>query len=256
LGVTDDIRRLIESLKITSASPQQINTVSAIDEMPDFDTTIREMLSEDSEFTSQQQDKKERLLKEKTSAVDADLIKEKKQTQDAVKQVKIYQAGNVATLQRMSTAQMGNIKAFAAAPFGFITRTFFKKLIKGVGILFVIEIARQVVDIILQEFFKPGRIFDTRFREEIDKQVIKFLTRKEQQELKQGFKQVITTTIGGLRGQTLAGQIGGNFFNPERIPTNFLDERRVGENNIIAQNAQERTGLQNARSRQGSNRGF
>jgi len=235
MGLTEDVRRAIESIKTTSAGGKNpvVNTVLTIDEMPDLDAAIRD-----------------------SQGLDADFLKDKKQTEDAVKQVRVFQAGNVGTLQRMSTAQMANIKAFSAAPFAFVTRSIFRKLFKGIGILFLIEIARQVADIILQEFFKPGRLFDVRFRQQIDKQVIKFLTRKEQQELKQGFKQVITTTIGGLRGSSLAGQIGGNFFNPERIPVNFVDERRIADDNLIAQNAQERTGLQNARNSRGNNRNF
>lgn len=231
MGLTEDVKRMIESLRITSASPAHVNFVSTIDDMPDLDAALRD-----------------------TQGLDPDFIKDKKKTEDSVKQVTRYQAGNVGELQRMTSKQMGNIKSFAANPFGFVSGTILRKLVKGFGILFLIEIARQVADLILQEFFKPGRIFDVRFREQIDKQVVKFLTRKEQQELKQGFKQVITTTIGGLRGPSLAGQIGGNFFNPERIPANFIDIRRIGDDNIISQNAQEASGLQAARSRRGSNR--
>lgn len=231
MGLTEDVRRMIESLRITSASPAHINFVSTIDDMPDLDASIRD-----------------------AQGLDADFIKDKKATDDTVKQVTRYQAGNVGELQRMTSKQMGNIKSFAANPFGFVSGTILRKLVKGVGILFLIEIARQVADIILQEFFKPGRVFDVRFREQIDKQVIKFLTRKEQQELKQGFKQVITTTIGGLRGSQLAGQIGGNFFNPERIPITFIDNRSISDDNIISQNAQEASGMQAARSRRGNRR--
>ena len=231
MGLTEEIRRLIESIKITSASPGHTNKVSAIDEMPDLDAAIKEAQGLDTEF-----------------------IKERQQTRDAVADVRRMKQGNVGRIQRFSTAQMANITAFSANPFGFVTRSIFRKLFKGVGILFLIEIARQVADIILQEFFKPGRIFDVRFRDRIDKRIILFLEKKEQQELKQGFKQVITTTIGGLRGNTLAGQIGGNFFNPQRIPESFLDSRRVAEDEVITQNAQERSGV-GIGSRRGGRRG-
>lgn len=231
MGLTEEVRRMIESLRITSASPAHVNFVSEIDEMPDLDAAIKEAQGQDTEF-----------------------IKDREATTNAVKDVKRFKQGNVGKMQRLSTTQMGNLVAFSSNPFGFVSRTILRKLFKGVGILFLIEIARQVADIILQEFFKPGRIFDVRFKPFIDKQVILFLQRKEQQELKQGFKQVITTTTGGLRGTTLAGQIGGNFFNPERIPPQFLDARRIENDNVLVQNMQEKSGLSAARSRRGNNR--
>jgi hypothetical protein len=233
MGLTEEIRRMIESLKITSASPNHVNFVSEIDEMPDLDAAIKDAQGLDTEF-----------------------IKERQDGIESVKQVKRFQQGNVGKIQKMSTKQVSNLIAFSTNPFGFITRSFFKKLFKGVGILFLIEIARQVADIILQEFFKPGRLFDVRFREQIDKQVILFLDRKEQQELKQGFKQVITTTIGGMRGATLAGQIGGSFQNPERITVDKLDQRRVVDDNIISQNAQSRSGVNSARDARSNRRSF
>ena len=70
--------------------------------------------------------------------------------------------------------------------------------------------------------FKPGRAFDMRFREQINKQIIQFTTRKEQEELRSGFKSLITTTIGGLRGNSLRGQIGGNFYSNPFIQGNGI----------------------------------
>jgi len=91
----------------------------------------------------------------------------------------------------------------------------------------IAAITIEVINYIKDQLYGPGRIFDIRFRELIDQQIIKFMERKQQQELKQGFRQIIVTTIGGLRGGTLAGQIGGNFYTPDRIPNDFLDPRAV-----------------------------
>ena len=79
--------------------------------------------------------------------------------------------------------------------------------------MFIVAIAVEVAKFLIDEMFKPGRAFDQRFREQINRQIIQFTTRKEQEELRAGYKSVITTTMGGLRGGILRGQIGGNFYS-------------------------------------------
>ena len=101
---------------------------------------------------------------------------------------------------------------------------FLKKFRTGLGILFIAAIATQVAKFLIDELHGAGRPLDTRFREIVDQQIIKFLERKEQAELKAGFKSIITTTQGGLRGESLRGQIGGNFITPGRIPSRNVQQ--------------------------------
>ena len=53
----------------------------------------------------------------------------------------------------------------------------------------------------------------------------------------------------------MAGQLGGNFYNPNRIGSNFLDPRLVVQNNIHTQNAQTRSFNQVGQGGNRSNRG-
>jgi len=196
------ISTVLESAEWTSANPTHINTliqINAIDN-PDLEEEFGETIK-DSE------------MGQKIESIDK---------------------GNLGDIKSMSTEQFGNIRNLATNPFGFLTRTILKKLKTGAGILFIVAIAVEVAKFLLLELFKPGRIFDIRFREEISKQIIQFLERKEQQELKQGFKSIITTTIGGLRGDSLRNQIGGNFFTPDRIPARFIDPSRISPRNANA----------------------
>ena len=120
------------------------------------------------------------------------------------------------------------MRGFASDPFGFVVAGFLKKFKTGVGILFIAAIATQVAKFLINELHGVGRPLDTRFREIVDEQLIKFIDRKEKQELKQGFKSIITTNQGGLRGDSLRGQIGGNFFTPNRIPPRNVQQAAEG----------------------------
>ncbi len=215
------IQTVLESAEWTSANPTHINTliqINAIDN-PDLEEEFGETIK-DSE------------MGQKIDSIDK---------------------GNLGDIKQMSTEQFGNIRQLAVNPFSFLTRTILKKLKTGAGLLFIIAIAVEVAKFLLLELFKPGRIFDIRFREEIDKQIIKFLERKEQQELKQGFKSIITTTIGGLRGDSLRGQIGGNFYSEDRIPPRFIDPSLISPRNANAQDIRKKSfqdsGASLARSR-------
>lgn len=217
MGLTDKIQRLIQDAfrgaRITSASPGHINEVIdvAFTDIPDLDVEISKILTEDSTFKRFTKDNKEKVEKiEKHPLLNF--------TQD----------------------QIQNVTAMASNPAGFLISTVFRKFAKGAGVLTLAVILFEAVKVIVDELFKPGRILDTRFRETIDRQLIVFMSRKEQKELDQGIRPFITSTLGGLRGDSLAGQIGGNLYNPYRISPSFLDRRRVSNTNLIAQKPQMR----------------
>lgn len=218
MGLTEKIQQIVlDALKgsrITSASPGHINEVidTVFTTSPNIDNEIENLIKENKIFSGLGN------------------------TKEKVEQM---EKGNVGKIMAMSSAELGVLQSFMRNPGGFVFGTVMRKFAKGAGAVTLAVILFETIKIVMEEFFKPGRIFDTRFRETIDRQILVFMDRKEQQELRQGFKSVITTTILGLRGSSLAGQIGGNFYNPDRIPVNFLD-RRLVRSNIIPSNPQMR----------------
>ena len=198
------IATVLENAEFTSASPGFVNTLIQINQIdnPDLEKELNDSTTTESE---------------------------KKDVKKSKEKLAEFDAGNVGEVNKMVDKQFRNVATFAKDPASFMLRTLGARFFKGVGkfgmVGLIAAIAIEVVNALKDELFKPGRIFDIRFREAIDKQILKFFERKEQMELKQGFKQIITTTVGGLRGATLAGQIGGNFYTPDRIPNSFLDPR-------------------------------
>lgn len=236
MGLSEELKRAFESLRMTSAGGRNAeveNVFLSVDLPPDLDSIMAEQKAD------VQMDKKQ-----------------EKKLQDTIQSVDEFKRGNVGSIGKMSSEQFGNIRQMATNPFSFITHTMLRKFKSGAGLLFIAAIATEVAKFLILELFKPGRIFDVRFREAIDRQIIQFLDRKEQQELRQGFKSVITTTIGGLRGDSLRGQLGGNFYSggqfnagvalaydPSRItPANFnrIDNRKKSFQNVGAAAARGR----------------
>lgn len=199
------IGRSLESAEFTSANPTHINTLIQINEIesPDFESEIESMIEEQTKSTVTETSKPDKTTTDEI----------KKNVEDNKMKVDDMLSGNIGDIKKMSTEQFDNIRSVATNPFGFISRSLLRKLRTGAGILFVVAIATEVAKFLIEEMFKPGRMFDMRFREQIDKQIIQFTTRKEQEELRAGYRSLITTTIGGLRGNSLRGQIGGNFYS-------------------------------------------
>ncbi len=212
MAVSDKVEKAIlsalEAMEVTSANPTHINRLIQVNNI------------DVSEIDKAIEDEIKKLGGSGTG-------REAKQTK---KKLARLDSGNVKELQDMSTKQFGNIKQLATNPFGFIIGAFGKRLAKSpIGKIgpagFIAFLVIEVGKFLKNELYAAGRILDPRFREAIDGQILKFMERKEQQELKQGYKSVITTTLGGARGGSVAGQLGGNFYFPNRIPTNFLDPR-------------------------------
>lgn len=185
-------------------------------------------------------------IKDKTSKAPFQRQNEFKKLKDEVRKQKeltdAWKNGNVKKIQDFSSAQFGNVKQVAVSPFQFIFGTLARKLGKlaraglfiGIG-LFISEIVKFVIT----EQLKPGRLLDRRFRFLADKQILLFTQRTQQQELRQKFKTVIVTTMPGLRGLGVEGQIGGNLYTPDFMPATGLDRRLLVEN-VIAQGGSKR----------------
>lgn len=220
--ISDLVRNMIESaldnVNITSANPSHINELhndgykSAI-QGEDFEAEIEQIIKDQSKSSPQQSSDNNKLSGDET----------KKKIKETEIKVDDMLNSNLGDIKSMSTEQFGNIRQVATNPFGFMTRTLLRKLRTGAGLLFVVAIAVEVAKFLIDEMFKPGRAFDQRFREQINHQIIQFTSRKEQEELRAGYKSVITTTMGGLRGGMLRGQIGGNFYSSPFVNNTIYD---------------------------------
>jgi len=129
--LTEEIRRLIESLQISSASPGHINEVLQVDPAIDIDEVLEEAKAD----ATTKQDKK---------------------VNDTVKKVQKFDKGNVGDVSRFTSAQMGNLREFVQNPAGFIIGTFIKKFAKGVGIIALALIIFEAVKFVIGELLKPG----------------------------------------------------------------------------------------------------
>ncbi len=174
-NLTDAIRRMIDTLQISSASPGHINEVLQVDPSIDLDAALEEALKDTS-------------------------VKTQKDTIETNKKVKRFDEGNVGDINRMTSQQFGNIQEFARNPFTFIMGSVLKKLTRGVGVIALVGIIFAAVKIIINELLKPGRFLDRRFKRDITKEIIQFRRREDQQKLRQGFSQIIITTMPRLRG--------------------------------------------------------
>jgi len=183
MTLTDDVKRMIESIRITSAggnNPVE-NMVLSIGETPDLDAAI--------------------------SSGETDSIKNDKRTQEAVKKLESFDKGKIGEINRFTSSQMGNLRGFVSNPVQFMIQTVFKKFARGVGVAAFALIIFEAVKFIISELLKPGRFLDLRFKRDINKEIIAFRQREDQQKLKQGFSNIIITTQSRLRG----GQ--GQIFN-------------------------------------------
>ena len=203
-------QRSLESAEFTSASPGHINNLIQVNaiESPDFEAEFKRIVEDQTKTVTQTSSEKDVVSSEKI----------KKTVEETKLKIDGALSGNLGDLKNLSTEQFGNITSLATNPFGFVTKTILAKLTKGAGVIFILAIAVEVAKFLIEEMFKPGRMFDMRFRQQIDKQIVQFLTRKEQEELRSGYKSLITTTIGGLRGNSLRGQVGGNFYSSPTTP--------------------------------------
>ncbi len=136
----------------------------------------------------------------------------KKEKKDKKMQEKLefWSAGNVGKLQKLTQTQFGNIKQMASNPSMFMLSAFgrhFAKIGIGIGIGLLLM---EIVQFIITESMKAGRWLDRRFKRVAQDEILLFMTRKEQEELRRGFSEVRVTTQQGLRGG--AGQTSGNLF--------------------------------------------
>jgi hypothetical protein len=192
---------MLESSEWTSAG--RVDNVSnklktaGVPENPDLEDEVKKLLEDNGKTTKQSGTGK---------FVDDDYVKAReKKINSLTKKVEFFDKGNMADIQSMTSAQFGNVRSLATNPVQFMMGTVFKKLAKGAGVIGLALIIMEAVKFIINESLKPGRFLDRRFKRDIENEIFAFRSREEKQKLRQGFNNIIVTSIGGLRGG--AGQI-------------------------------------------------
>jgi len=157
--------------------------------------------------------------------------KEKKKDVEITKTVDGWKKGNVGELSSLGSAQFNNVMQFAKNPFTFITGAFMRKFAKGAGAIALAAIIFAAVKVVISELLAPGRLLDIRFKRDIRKEIIAFRRREDQQKLKQGFSNIIITTMPRLRG----GQ--NQVINTLDITRTQTFSPAIGQSNLIQSSA-------------------
>lgn len=241
MTISDKINRAFETIllgaKITSASPEHVNTVFLLEEMDhsDFESDIREIVQEELELSGTQDTSKTDVITTGGSGKGKSLASVETQVNNVEESL-----GNLddslGGLADMTNTQITVLQGFSKNPFQFMLSNFFKKFAKGAGIVALATIIFAAVQLIISELLKPGRLLDRRFKRIAKDEILLFNSVQEQAELRQGFKTVIITTMSFLSGGEVAGQISGNLYNPTRVPMDRIDPRRAITPIVSSQN--------------------
>lgn len=251
MTLSDKINRMIEfalnGAKITSASPDHVNTVFLLDEMDhsDLEVDIRDIVKEEISLTETKTAKDSEVSTIDKTATSSAIDKKVEGLDDTLTNLD----EGLGDLANLSKTQIGNLSSFSKDPFKFMLANFFKRFAKGAGIIALATIIFAAVSLIISELMKPGRELDRRFKRLAKDEILLFNNLREQAELRQGFKTVIITTMPFLSGAEIAGQVSGNLHNNTRIPMDRIDPRRVIAPIISAQNSSRGSKFFNRRGR-------
>ncbi len=138
---------------------------------------------------------------------------------------KALEKSKIGDIMALSKDQIGNVVTLGKSPSSFIMRIFMSKFAKGAGAILLAMAIMEAIKFGIEYLTKDGMPLDRRFKRIINAEVAAFLDRMFKAQLRQGFRTLITTTIGGLRGGQ--GNIGGNIYSimdksmSSKIPPNF-----------------------------------
>jgi len=173
------IKKIVDGMLITSSGGDSPKTNRVIDtgdeESPDLEGMIKD-------------------------GTDSSNIKEERKTGETLKKVERWDKGHIGKINSFSSTQMGNLTGFVENPAGFIIGKVFSKFARGVGVIAFALIIFEAVKFIIRELLKPGRLLDLRFKRSIQNEIIAFRRREDQQKLRQGFSNIIITSMPRLRG--------------------------------------------------------
>jgi hypothetical protein len=123
----------------------------------------------------------------------------------------ILEKTKIGEMLALSKESVGNLLSFGKNPSGFIMGTFMRKFAKGAGAIALALIIMEAIKFGLNYLTKDGMPWDRRFKRQIQKEVLGELSRIFKAQLRQGFRTLITTSMGGLRGGR--GNVSGNLFD-------------------------------------------
>ncbi len=138
------------------------------------------------------------------------------------KQIGKTKLGDIAAL---SKDQINNLVLMGKSPSSLIMRVLMSKFAKGAGAILLAMAILEAIKFGIEYLTKDGMPLDRRFKRIINAEVAAFLSRMFKAEMRQGFRTLITTSIGGLRGGQ--GNVGGNIYSivdrsiSSKIPPNF-----------------------------------
>ncbi len=124
---------------------------------------------------------------------------------------KILSQTKLGGLVTLSKEHIGNLTNFAKAPDVMLIRIFLRKFARGAGAILLAFVIMEAIKFGIEYLTRDGMPLDRRFKRIINAEVAAFLSRMFKAQLRQGFRTLIATTIGGLRGGR--GQIGGNIYS-------------------------------------------
>jgi len=163
--INEMIQAMLESAEWTSANPTHINTfiqANTVDN-PNFENDIKKIVG----------------------------------TTKEGKTVAKWDKGNIGEISRFTTAQTGNLVRFVSNPLQFMLGAFVRS--RGGGVIVLAIAIFAAVKLIINELLKPGRLLDVRFKRDINKEIIAFRRREDQQKIKQGFSNIIISSMPRLR---------------------------------------------------------
>lgn len=144
---------------------------------------------------------------------------------DAAETKKAISKTKLGELVDLSKDQVGNLTSFAKSPDSMLMRVFLRKFAKGAGAVLLAFAIMEAIKFGIEYLTRDGMPLDRRFKRIINAEVAAFISRMMKAQIRQGFRSVIATTIGGLRGGQ--GQVGGNIYSivdrtiSSKIPPNF-----------------------------------
>ena len=177
------------------------------------------------EIVTEDETKIDNTIEKLSKAQGSGLMSETDTIENQAKLKKTLGKSKIGELMDMSKNEIGNIVSIAKSPDGFILRTFMRKFAKGAGAVLLAMVIMEAIKFGIEYLTKDGMPLDRRFKRIINAEVAAFLDRMFKAQMRQGFRTLITTSIGGLRGGR--GNVGGNIYSimdrsmSSKIPPNF-----------------------------------
>ncbi len=184
-----------------------------IELIPEDETKVNEMINKLGKIKTDDQDSVV-VTSSIKDAVDQSLEEitgyDTSQIIDSLNITKEIKSGNVKDLMTLSKEHISTLIGFAKNPSAAIMGVFLQKFAKGAGAIALAFIIMEAIQFAMNYLMRDGMPLDRRFKRYVHNEVFSFLDRLQKMQLRQGYRSVIVTSIGSLRGGQ--GQISGNLY--------------------------------------------